>query len=66
MWVKWIVTGSNITRMNVRSKLTLTEKLLYYFLAFIAVIFRLKMEVIPDEQDEEQWIDEIEAKVTKC
>jgi cell division protein FtsL len=49
--------------MNVRSKLTLTEKLLYYFLAFIAVIFRLKMEVV---YDEDEWIDEVEAKVTKC
>jgi hypothetical protein len=43
-------------------KMTLSEKILYYVLAFIAVIFRLKMEVI---YDEEEWIDKVEAKVIK-
>jgi hypothetical protein len=44
------------------SEMTLSEKILYYILAFIAVIFKLEMEVT---KDEEQWIDEVEAKVTR-
>lgn len=43
-------------------KMTLSEKILYYVLAFIAVIFRLEMKVVYDENE---WIDRVEQEVTK-